>query len=166
MVKTLKVNIEIPNEPENEENVEILQFDEPENDAMYRQSKFYKMFKKLTVKPNYDNTVQKLNNFYCPVYCDLLLSKYIAILPLWTCLNCPERRSNANAESLFNIIKTELSENVATIGRVSIRSSRFLRFTRKLINEWANIFWDQLPRTNTCYKKRQRSVSNSAKDVK
>ncbi len=133
MVKTL--NIVMPDEPEKEENVEILQFDEPESDAMYRQSKVYQMFKKLTVKPNYDNTSQKLNNFYCPVYCDLLLSKYIAILPLWTCLNCPERKSNANAESLFNIIKTELKENAATIGRVPIRSSRFLRFTRKLINE-------------------------------
>lgn len=161
MVKTLKVIEEIPVESENEENFEILQFDEPENDAIYRKSKFYKMFKRLTITPNYDNTTQKLNNFYCPVYCDLLLSKYIAILPLWTCLTCPERKSNSNSESLFNIIKTEVRENAATIGRVPLRSSRFLRFTRKLINEWANEFWNQLPRTNTCHKKRPRSVSNS-----
>lgn len=50
-------------------------------------------------------------------------------------------------------MKTEIKENAATIGHVPLRSSRFLRFTGRLINEWS--------RTNTCNKKRQRSVSNS-----
>lgn len=146
---------------EDEENIEILRFDEVTNDAMHRQSKFYQMFKKITVTPNYDNTIKTLNNFYCPKYCDLLLSKYIAILPLWTCLNCSSRISNANAESLFKIIKSLLTKNVDVIGKVPIRSSRFLKFTRNLINEWAAEFWEQLPRTQLCNKKRQRSTSNS-----
>ncbi len=144
-----------------EENIEILQFDEPKNDAMYRQSKLYRMFKKITVPPNYDKTIPTSNNFYCPKYCDLLLSKYLAILPLWTCLNCSRQISNANAEALFKIIKSLLAQNVGVIGQVPIRSSRFLNFTRKLINEWAAEFWEQLPRTRLCNKKRQRSTSNS-----
>lgn len=32
-------------------NLEILEFVEPKNDAMYKQSKFYKMFDKLTARP-------------------------------------------------------------------------------------------------------------------
>lgn len=128
---------------------------------MYRQSKFYIMFNKLTSKPNYENTNLNLTNFYCPSYCDLLLKKYFTILPLWTCLNCSHRMSNANAESLFNIIKTQLKQSVDVIGRIPIRSSRFLIFTRKLIKDWAAEFWEQLPRTNCCNRKRQRSSSQS-----
>lgn len=77
MVTKLKVKGEKKSdEAQNEENVEILQFDEPKVDAIYRQSKFYKTFKKLTFRPNYDNTTQQLNNFYCPSYCGLLLSHF------------------------------------------------------------------------------------------
>lgn len=149
MVTNLKENKheeEPSDEAKSDENVEILRFDEPEDEAMYRQSKFYKIFK---------------NHFYCPSYCDLLLSKYISILPLWTCLNCKKRKSNSNSESLFNIIKSRLKESAGVIGRIPLRSSRFLRFTRQMINEWADEYWEQLPRKNCCNKKRQRSISNS-----
>lgn len=135
-----------------DENVEILEYDEPKNDPMYKQSKFYKMFEKLTARPNYNKQSQQLNNFYCPPFCELLLSK---------CLNSEERKSNSNAESLFNIIKTRLRENIGKLGRLLIRSSRFLRFTREIINEIAEEFWQQLPRFNCCNKKRQRSASDS-----
>lgn len=151
---------ELPQDVIEEDNIEILQFDEIENDAMYRKPRFFQMFNKVTAQPNYNEKDKKLNNFYCPQYCDLLLNKYISILPLWTSLTSKTRKSNANAESLFNIIKTRLRENAVIIGHIPLRSSRFLRFTRKMINNIAEEFWEQLPRYRCCNKKR-RSTSQS-----
>lgn len=157
--KTKKDEIEV-NEIA-DENPEILEIDEPKNDPIYKQSKFYKMFAKLTTRPDYNNKSNQLNNFYCPAFINLFLSKYISILPLWTCLNGEGRKSKSNAESLFNIIKTKLRESAPRIGRLPIRSSRFLRFTRQYINNIAEVYWQRLPRYNCCNRKRDRSASNS-----
>lgn len=89
------------------QNEEILEYDEDKDDTMYKQSVFYKRFQQLTFQGNYDNTEKtQLNNFYCPDYLNLLLKKYIPILPLWTCLNSEKRMSNSNSENLFGVKKS------------------------------------------------------------
>lgn len=145
---------------------EILYFDEPEDDSMYKKSRFYQKFKEVTFKGQYDNTAtNKLNNFYCPEYCELLLKKYMSILPLWTCLNNRKRFSNANSEALFSFIKQRLTLQAPVIGRIPIRAARFYRFSRIEINATIDDFYLQLPRENCCGRKQTKKLNIAEKPI-
>lgn len=53
---------------------EVLTFDEPKGESMYKRSRFYQKFNSITSSGFHDDSSNnKLNNFYCPEYCQLLL---------------------------------------------------------------------------------------------
>lgn len=128
---------------------EILTFDEPEAESMYKKSLFYQKFSSITHSGFFDDTKSnKLKNFYCTEYCQLLLKKYIPILPLWTCIYSDRRFSNSNSENIFRTTKESLRESAAEIGRIPLRASRFVRFTRKYVCDTISEFEDQIPRVH------------------
>lgn len=137
---------------------EIFTFDEPEGESMYKQSLFFQKFNSITFSGFYDDTrSNQLNNFYCPEYCQLLLKKYMAILPLWTSLNNRQRFSNSNSENIYRTTKQSLAQSAAEIGQVPLRASRFIIFTRKYVRDVYSEYVDQIPRTNNCGRKRRKN---------
>lgn len=131
---------------------EILTFDEPEGESMYKRSLFYQKFNTTTSSGFYDDSKSNtLNNFYCPGYCQLLLQKYMAILPLWTCLNNRKRFSNSNSENIFRTTKQSLTLSAGEIGQVPLRATRFIKFTRNYVKENLSEYEDQIPRTNNTF---------------
>ncbi len=145
---------------------EILTFDEPKDSSMYKRSLFYQKFNTITSSGFYDDSKSnKLNNFYCPEYCKLLLKKYMAILPLWTCLNNRKRFSNSNSENIFRTTKQSLTLSAAEIGQVPLRASRFIKFTRKYVKETLSEYEDQIPRRNNCGRKR-KAPNQTPRNVK
>lgn len=112
---------------------------------MYKQSVFYKRFLPIAFQDDFhDTSNMQLNNFYCTGFFGYSTKEvYIPILPLWTWLNCEERLTN-------------LTKKQDSIGKVPLRSGRYLRFSRQRIINTAETFSYQIGRKGNCERKRYK----------
>lgn len=128
----------------------------------YKDSPFYKDFIELEYDKDKEflkeNGSDELNEFYSVNFADLMMRKYIPILPLWTCLVVKKRKSNGRVEVLFKIIKKRLHDLARRRGNLPLKCGRFLKEMREFINEIIIEYELDAPRVRMCTPKRKNKV--------
>lgn len=87
-----------------------------------------------------------------------MMRKYIPILPMWTCLIVADRQANGRLEVLFNIIKKRIHIRALKLGTAPLKVGRFLKETRKYINEIIVSYELDMPRERLCTPSQKRSL--------
>ncbi|EEZ99552.1 hypothetical protein TcasGA2_TC000134 [Tribolium castaneum] len=108
--------------------------------TLYQKSKFYRHFFKICEQDkkmiNSAIDSDNINIFYNPLILDLILKKYLPVLPLWSNIypnlrdrDSIERFSNAPVENWFCQVKN----NILKPTGLRLRSTRFIRAVREVV---------------------------------
>ncbi|EFA00379.1 hypothetical protein TcasGA2_TC003225 [Tribolium castaneum] len=108
--------------------------------TLYQKSKFYRHFFKICEQDkkmiNSAIDSDNINIFYNPLILDLILKKYLPILPLWSNIypnlrdrDSIERFSNAPVENWFCQVKN----NILKTTGLRLRCTRFIRAVREVV---------------------------------
>ena len=55
-----------------------------------------------------NNETEEPNNYYMPSAVNFLQQRYLAIAPLWTCLQCAKPVTNVEVENWLRILKHDI----------------------------------------------------------
>lgn len=102
--------------------------------TLYKSSPFYKLFVTIKENADIDNHGNKINEFYSHDFIQILITKYMPYVPLWSRLILAKkypskcRLSNSYVESYFGNMKSNILE-----GERSMKCSRFVRKNREYL---------------------------------
>lgn len=123
----------------------------------YQNSGFYQHFKNIMSTESFEKKDAQINSFYSPIFANMLLQKYISILPLWTCF---ERKANSLVEGHFKDTKKTMIAKQNKYGAPSLKPGRFIRLTEGRVTTVIHSMQQQLPRYRNTGQKRKAKGSD------
>lgn len=170
-----KTEIEFVKEVNTDENEDEEDDDEDDEETTklktkilpdYKESPFYKDCLELEYDKDkeflQEGGSNELNEFYNNGFADIMMRKYIPILPLWTCLVVNKRKSNGRVEVSFKISKKRMHDAARRLGNLPLKCGRFLQEMDKLIDEMVGEYELKVPRRRMCTPKRKTDYSLTA----